>query len=156
MMNTTKTPSWYHDNKIKLRPLYLALSASTIVQGIAVYLAVPLAGQAADSLDSGVESMQMLLSVFGMGCCFAATVFNQWSLKPKRVREHPLGANQANHIFMSFLLTWVLAELCATIGLVISVLTKDSSQYAMFGVLALLTILAHPYTEGRVRRVVSR
>ena len=155
MTRTVKTPTWFEENKVKLRPIYVALSVTTILMGLAAHMTITSIEPASQkSMDSGTESMQMLLSVVGMSCCFFAMVFHQWMLKPKRVKEHPLGAHVHSHILMSYLLTWILAQSCATIGLVIAVLTKDPEQYSMFGVLSLLTILAHPYTEGRVRRAI--
>ena len=153
MSPPSQFPTWFKENQVKLKPIYIALSGSTIIMGIASQFIS--SSTESEPANAGAESIQMLLSVLGMACCFAAMIFNQWSLKPQRVNEHPLSTSQSGHVFMSFLLTWALAQSCATFGLVISVLTHDSSQYTMFGVLSLLTILAHPYTEGRVRRATS-
>ena len=97
---------------------------------------------------------QMIFSILGIGMCFVASLFNQLGLK--RIRTSRASSSDMVHkLFPLFIITWALAESCAIFGLVFTIMTQDSSQYSLFGLLAFLTILAHPLSTSRVRSLLN-
>ena len=96
----------------------------------------------------------MTFSILGIGMCFVASLFNQLGLK--RIRTSGANSSAMVHKLLPlFIITWALAESCAVFGLVFTIMTQDSAQYSLFGLLAFLTILAHPLSTGRVRSLLN-
>lgn len=151
----TKTPAWYQESKTSLQMIYLSFLGSICLLIIVGFILLPIEG-GAPTMNNGAESMQMLLSVVGLGLCFGSMVFNQWALKPYRAKEAPLSGDIQGHIKITFIITWALAESCTIIGFYISYILNDPYELTLFATLSLLTILAHPFTEGRVRRALNR
>ena len=133
------------------RIIQFALIGSVLIYGLAVNL-LPLEGES-DASDP--EGMQMIFSMIGLGACFVSTLVNHLLLKPKRlgIIRDPEQLN--GKVFMIFILTWAIAEVCAICGFALAFLLKDPSLYYTFGLLSILTILAHPVTESRLRALMK-
>jgi hypothetical protein len=96
----------------------------------------------------------MIFSVLGIGACFMAYLANRFFLKPERLGDASDLDRFNGRVLVSFIITWAIAETCAVFGLVLSMLLKNPEVYTTFGMLAFLTILAHPITEGRLRALM--
>ena len=140
-------PPWAPQLLISARLIQGGLMLSTIVYGVVVYTVA----SSFESAPSDPDGLRMLLSIAGLGACFIASIANRVLLKPERVvnRRHP--DETRGRVLIGFLITWALAEVCAICGFILAFMLGDPSLYVNFGVIAFLTILAHPVTAGRLK-----
>ena len=124
----------------------------------AALAAVPLAG--AGSLAVAqlrpapplADDLHALLSAASVGACFAAMVVSRALLRPERVEE---AEDPARHIYSSFLVTWALCVAGSLAGAALCALTGQPGDLAPSAAVSLLTALAHPPTEARVRAALG-
>lgn len=165
MQHIPPKPNWFDSSRNRLRNIYLFCLASVAVQFAVVSMFLPRFNEPALSHPDH-DSMQMLFSIGGLGLCFLAMLFNQKALNPKKVlsiakpnrsqsKDHKEHDHVKNYIMFSFIFTWFLALCSSLCGLVLSWLLNEASQFTVFGFISFLTILAHPYTEGRIKRAIS-
>ena len=154
MMRSKQLPDWFYEIKSSMKLFYIGFLSSVTLIAIISYLILPATPKFV-GFKGDLESVQMLLSVTALGVCFLAMVFNQWALKPKRVKNAPIGGQNKSHLMYVFIFTWALAECCALIGFYLTLVLNDPSEFFVFGTISVLTILSHPFTEGRVRRALS-
>ena len=153
-MKSKQLPDWFDELQSMLKLVYLGFLSTVIIITALCYLLLP-AETPLVSLQGDLDSIQMLLSVSALGACFLAMVFNQWALKPKRVKQAPIGGHSKSHLLSVFVITWALTECCTFIGFYLSLALNDPNEFFVFGMISILTILSHPFTEGRVRRALS-
>ena len=134
----------------KARLVNFALAFSPICYGAVVYLAE---SEVDGSFD--IDTMKMLFSVLGVGGCFAAAMINREGFNPKRYKGMKSEKEKVDRIFAVSVLSWAMAESCAIFGFIFAMMSGDPSEYPLFGVLASLTILAHPTSASRVRRILE-
>jgi hypothetical protein len=147
-------PLWFEDLKPAMKRVYLLLIGSIFVLTLLCHLILPLKGEQ-PSKPINLESSQILLSITGLGLCFLSMVFNQWALKPKRVAMAPLGDQEKTHIMSTFVISWILAWSCSIVGFSLAFISNQPSESSMFSTIAILIILSHPFTEGRVKRALN-
>ena len=133
------------------RMIQFALMGSVLIYGLVVHL-LHLEGE---PTIEDPEGIQMIFSILGIGSCFVAYLAHRFLLKPERLGDTRDADRFNGRVFVSFIITWAIAETCAVFGLVLSMLLKNPEIYTTFGMLAFLTILAHPITEGRLRALMT-
>ena len=134
----------------KARFLNFALAFSPVCYGAVVYLTKFEADRSVD-----LDTMKMLFSILGVGGCFAAAMINREGFNPKRYKGMKSEKEKMDRIFTVSILSWAMAESCAIFGLIFAIMSGEPSEYPLFGVLASLTILAHPASASRVRRILE-
>lgn len=154
MMRSKQLPDWFYELKSSMTRIYVWFLSTVALITLLCYLILPAASTVV-SIQGDLESIQMLLSVTALGLCFLAMIFNQWALKPKRIKNTPIGGQSKSHLMYVFIFTWALAECCALLGFYLVLALNDPSEFFVFGMISILTILSHPFTEGRVRRALS-
>ena len=153
-MKKSKEIMWYAEAHQKVQKVYFTCIIAIIILFLVALLILP-RDQVKSVAINEVESLQMLLSITGLGLCFIAMILNQALLKATRVKMACQQKREQQHLMLSFIITWVLALSCAFCGFGLAWILNESSQFSLFGVIALLTILAHPFTKGRVKRALS-
>ena len=153
-MKKSKGIVWYAEAHQKVQKVYFACMIAIIVLFLVALFILP-RNQVKPVAINEAESLQMLLSITGLSLCFIAMVLNQTLLKAKRVKIACQQRREQKHLMLSFMITWVLALSCAFCGFGLAWMLNEPSHFSLFGVIALLTILAHPFTKGRVRRALS-
>ena len=98
------------------------------------------------------DDLYALLSAGGVGCAFIATLLSRALLSPARVgeAEDPVG-----HVWTSCVLTWGVCALGALTGLALCLWTGQLGDLAPAVTLSLLTTLAHPPAEPRLRAALG-
>lgn len=134
-----------------LKIIQFALCMSVLIYGVLLYITSLQAGDQAIMTDDNL----VIYSVLGVGACFIAMVVNRIGFNPKRLAELKSEEEKLQRLFVVSILTWALAEACAIFGLLSGFLTQDFSQYPLFALLSIFTILAHPFSESRVRHALG-
>lgn len=150
MYHNKTLPEWAPNVLLRARLIQGGLMMSVIAYGIVAHFAMSDESGASASTDP--EGLEMNLSILGIGACFFASLAHRVLLKPERVMNPRDPDRIAGKVFIAFLMTWALAELCAVCGIILVFLTRDPSLYFTFGALSILTILAHPITEARLKQ----
>lgn len=153
-MKNLKQINWYQETYHTLQKVFWGQIIAILVLFMFAQFTLPRAEGQPLALNDA-ESLQMLLSIAGLGLCFIAMVLNQGLLKPKRVKIACQQNREQQHLMLSFVLTWSLAFSCALCGFGLAWQLNQASHFSLFAVIAVLTILAHPFTEGRVKRALS-
>ncbi len=131
-------------------PYRLALAAAplALLGGGGLTLIAPLSASA-EPLSA---SHHALLSAGGVGACFVAMVLSRALLRPERVEE---SEDPARYVWAVFVLTWALCAVSALLGLALCALTGQLGDAAPSVLVSLLTTLAHPPTEARLRAALG-
>ena len=153
-MKKLKTITWYEEAQQSMQKVFYGHILIIMALFMFVLIFLP-RDQFQPIAINEAESLQMLLSIAGLGLCFIAMVLNQTLLKAKRVKVARQQKRERQHLMLSFTMTWSLAMSCAVCGFSLAWLLNEASHFSLFGVIALLTILAHPFTKGRIKRALE-
>jgi integral membrane sensor domain MASE1 len=98
------------------------------------------------------DDLHALLSATSVGAAFAAMLLSRALLSPARAEE---AEDPARYVWGVCVLTWALCALGAGLGLVLCAQTGRFGDLAPAASLSLLTTLAHPPTEPRLRAALG-
>lgn len=134
-----------HKLQSVLKLIYIALMISSLVYTVVGYTF------AHKDLPTPDEGLTMTLLIVAFGAVFLGNMLLFTLLKPARIQRAPQ-PHQAT--FIAFIAGWVLFDVPALMGLVLTFFGEPSYQLSLFA-LSLLSLLSYPPTEGKLKRALS-
>ena len=138
----------YQSLSSQLKVIHFALMASILIYGFLIYTVKADWPEVPVSDDDQLR----LFSVLGLGACFVGMLINRSFLKKERLRNH---SSPKAGIMMGFIMSWALFESCSIFGFIYSFTNKDASQFHLFAILSLLSMLAHPPSKARIKNLLN-